>query len=144
MAGSCAGRKAKKRGYPIEYPLKIFSCGGLTRTDDLWVMSPTSYQLLHSAMLFVVLFYACKCKHIFYIHQILPALFSKKSAFCQISIARGIEQVPFLIIRRSRSAKSICIELSDTKWYQTEYLSQIAFLSSFVDISITPPQGTNC
>ena len=26
------------------------SCGGLTRTDDLWVMSPTSYQLLHSAM----------------------------------------------------------------------------------------------
>ena len=27
------------------------SCGGLTRTDDLWVMSPTSYQLLHSAML---------------------------------------------------------------------------------------------
>ena len=27
-----------------------FSCGGLTRTDDLWVMSPTSYQLLHSAM----------------------------------------------------------------------------------------------
>ena len=30
------------------------SCGGLTRTDDLWVMSPTSYQLLHSAMLFFV------------------------------------------------------------------------------------------
>ena len=28
----------------------ISSCGGLTRTDDLWVMSPTSYQLLHSAM----------------------------------------------------------------------------------------------
>lgn len=24
-------------------------CGGLTRTDDLWVMSPTSCQLLHSA-----------------------------------------------------------------------------------------------
>ncbi len=28
----------------------LISCGGLTRTDDLWVMSPTSYQLLHSAM----------------------------------------------------------------------------------------------
>ena len=26
------------------------SCGGKTRTYDLWVMSPTSYQLLHSAM----------------------------------------------------------------------------------------------
>ena len=37
----------------IIYPL--FSCGGLTRTDDLWVMSPTSYQLLHSAMF-------CECK----------------------------------------------------------------------------------
>ena len=30
------------------------SCGGLTRTDDLWVMSPTSYQLLHSAMLILL------------------------------------------------------------------------------------------
>ena len=28
----------------------LFCCGGLTRTNDLWVMSPTSYQLLHSAM----------------------------------------------------------------------------------------------
>ena len=37
----------------IIYPL--FSCGGLTRTDDLWVMSPTSYQLLHSAI-----FWWCK------------------------------------------------------------------------------------
>ena len=27
-----------------------FCCGGKTRTYDLWVMSPTSYQLLHSAM----------------------------------------------------------------------------------------------
>ena len=35
----------------------LFSCGGLTRTDDLWVMSPTSYQLLHSAM-----FLFCECK----------------------------------------------------------------------------------
>ena len=35
----------------------LSSCGGLTRTDDLWVMSPTSYQLLHSAM-----FLNCDCK----------------------------------------------------------------------------------
>ena len=28
----------------------LFSCGDPTRTNDLWVMSPTSYQLLHSAM----------------------------------------------------------------------------------------------
>ena len=42
----------KKRQYQkndIVFPC----CGGLTRTDDLWVMSPTSYQLLHSAMLYV-------------------------------------------------------------------------------------------
>ena len=31
--------------------LLLSSCGGLTRTDDLWVMSPTSYQLLHSAII---------------------------------------------------------------------------------------------
>ena len=35
----------------------ISSCGGLTRTDDLWVMSPTSYQLLHSAMF--IFFFSC-------------------------------------------------------------------------------------
>ena len=28
----------------------LFSCGDRTRTCDLWVMSPTSYQLLHSAI----------------------------------------------------------------------------------------------
>ena len=34
------------------FPVPFSCCGGLTRTDDLWVMSPTSYQLLHSAMFF--------------------------------------------------------------------------------------------
>ncbi len=29
------------------------SSGGQTRTDDLWVMSPTSYQLLHPAIYFL-------------------------------------------------------------------------------------------
>ena len=28
----------------------FLSCGGPTRTNDLWVMSPTSYRLLHSAI----------------------------------------------------------------------------------------------
>ncbi len=28
----------------------LFSSGGQIRTDDLWVMSPTSYQLLHPAI----------------------------------------------------------------------------------------------
>ena len=41
-------RTQKKREAFLTSP--ISSCGGLTRTDDLWVMSPTSYQLLHSAM----------------------------------------------------------------------------------------------
>ncbi len=41
-------RKNKKENQFLD---SLFSsCGGLTRTDDLWVMSPTSYQLLHSAM----------------------------------------------------------------------------------------------
>ena len=34
-----------------ELSLRFFLCsGGQTRTDDLWVMSPTSYQLLHPAI----------------------------------------------------------------------------------------------
>src|SRR6056297_3807770 len=32
----------------------LFSSGGRTRTYDLWVMSPTSYQLLHPAIYFCV------------------------------------------------------------------------------------------
>ena len=35
-------------------------CGGLTRTDDLWVMSPTSCQLLHSACSQLIFELRCK------------------------------------------------------------------------------------
>ena len=38
----------KKR--TLAYVLFRFSSGDRTRTCDLWVMSPTSYQLLHPAM----------------------------------------------------------------------------------------------
>lgn len=31
----------------------MFSCGGGNRIPDLWVMSPTSYQLLHPAIVMV-------------------------------------------------------------------------------------------
>ncbi len=31
----------------------FFSSGDRTRTDDLWVMSPTSYQLLHPAIYYL-------------------------------------------------------------------------------------------
>ncbi len=37
-------KKAPKLG-----ALMVSGCGSQTRTDDLWVMSPTSYQLLHPA-----------------------------------------------------------------------------------------------
>ena len=47
----CPGTK-RKNGIinckSINY--SVCSCGDPTRTNDLWVMSPTSYQLLHSAM----------------------------------------------------------------------------------------------
>ena len=39
-----------------------FSCGGRIRTCDLQVMSLASYQLLHSAMLILHLFFKCGCK----------------------------------------------------------------------------------
>ena len=41
--------KGIKKGKPDG--LSSLSCGGLTRTSDLQVMSLASYQLLHSAML---------------------------------------------------------------------------------------------
>jgi hypothetical protein len=40
----------KKR--PLANGLFTLSSGGKTRTYDLWVMSPTSYQLLHPAIFF--------------------------------------------------------------------------------------------
>ena len=60
--GSCGGLTRtddlwvmSPTSYQLLHSAMLFfcSCGGLTRTDDLWVMSPTSYQLLHSAMLFL-------------------------------------------------------------------------------------------
>ena len=44
------GYRDKKKEYAITNILS-FSSGGRTRTYDLRVMSPTSYQLLHSALL---------------------------------------------------------------------------------------------
>ena len=40
----------KKKERQPDVPSSLTCCGGTTRTYDLWVMSPTSYQLLHSAM----------------------------------------------------------------------------------------------
>jgi hypothetical protein len=56
----------------------LFCCGGLTRTNDLWVMSPTSYQLLHSAIF-------CGCKG--------SALFSKNQIFLNIYFSSEMIQV---------------------------------------------------
>ena len=41
---------ARIRKKTVEKRSFLFSCGDPTRTNDLWVMSATSYQLLHSAM----------------------------------------------------------------------------------------------
>ena len=40
----------------------VFSSGGPTRTSDLWVMSPTSYQLLYPAMYRQNRYPICDCK----------------------------------------------------------------------------------
>ena len=42
--------KRKKDGPNQGRPFQLFSSGGRTRTSDLRVMSPTSYQLLYSAV----------------------------------------------------------------------------------------------
>ena len=38
------GKKIKKRESMIIIMNSLVSCGGSTRTNDLWVMSPTSYH----------------------------------------------------------------------------------------------------
>src|SRR5688572_22704851 len=45
---SCLKQKSLKS---LRLQAFLFSSGDKTRTCDLWVMSPTSYQLLHPAML---------------------------------------------------------------------------------------------
>lgn len=57
----------------IIYPL--FSCGGLTRTDDLWVMSPTSYHCSTPR---------CSCDHFWFRVQRYD-LFLIKQIFRQFS-----------------------------------------------------------
>ena len=70
----CPGTK-RKNGIinckSINY--SVYSCGDPTRTNDLWVMSPTSYQLLHSAMF-------CECKGTAFdlISKLFLDYFSKK------------------------------------------------------------------
>ena len=44
---TCTLEKEKGR---FCYRNGLFSSGDWTRTSDLWVMSPTSYQLLHPAL----------------------------------------------------------------------------------------------
>ena len=58
---------------PLEM-LSLFLPAGLTRTDDLWVMSPTSYQLLHSAML--CFDYECKGTTFFFNSKYFSSIFS--------------------------------------------------------------------
>ena len=50
--------KQKSRKRLTNNRLRLDSCGGRTRTCDLQVMSLASYQLLHSAVLFLI----CGCK----------------------------------------------------------------------------------
>ena len=47
-----------KKKKVVAHGIRLNSCGGRTRTCDLQVMSLASYQLLHSAVLFLI----CGCK----------------------------------------------------------------------------------
>ena len=47
LANGKQGQGTKKLSGMLSF---FLSCGGQTRTDDLRVMSPTSYQLLHPAI----------------------------------------------------------------------------------------------
>ncbi len=40
----------KEKGFRAQRKPFVFGSGGGIRTRDLWVMSPTSYQLLHPAI----------------------------------------------------------------------------------------------
>ena len=47
----CAKISSKKNMNPDKFRIHTIGCGGRTRTSDLWVMSPTSCQLLYPAIL---------------------------------------------------------------------------------------------
>ena len=47
------GQQAQKKRNLLFNKLRFISCGGSTRTNDLQVMSLASYQLLHSAVIFL-------------------------------------------------------------------------------------------
>ena len=46
----CAKISSKKNMNPDKFRIHTIGCGGRTRTSDLWVMSPTSCQLLYPAI----------------------------------------------------------------------------------------------
>ena len=73
------GIKEKVARDCINNQLRLHCCGGRTRTCDLQVMSLASYQLLHSAMLFLI----CGCKGTakFSNIQIIPQLFCENGRF---------------------------------------------------------------
>ena len=48
--GSCEACCHNQKRTPSEWMVFFFGCGGRTRTYDLRVMSPTSFQLLYSAI----------------------------------------------------------------------------------------------
>ena len=74
----------RKRGKKLEKPRisyeirGFYGCGGRTRTYDLRVMSPTSYQLLYSA--------------IFGVHSLVPVYNSTAPPVCQhlFSVVSGL------------------------------------------------------
>ncbi len=54
----------KKKAPPEMQKTLLCSSGGRTRTDDLWVMSPTSYQLLHPAVYIMLTIFEGARNHI--------------------------------------------------------------------------------
>ncbi len=106
----------------------FLSCGDQTRTDDLWVMSPTSYQLLHSAIL--LCFNECKYTAFSYTTKLLSKVFI---VFFQIFICSFI--LSSCISSKISFIKSSFIEHSLARWISfsniSEYLSVCSILMSF-------------
>ena len=81
----------------------LFGCGGRTRTYDLRVMSPTSFQLLYSAIL---------------APQVLE-YYSIGALLCQVQNLRCAIQINLLPIRKKLTKKYLCNHL--LLWY-TNYI----------------------
>lgn len=115
----------------------LFGCGGRTRTYDLWVMSPTSYQLLHPAMLYIVL---NNFLLMMFIYFLVYPLFNK--SYTQLSLSINFRKhILILLVYQARSPRKPYINSnssSSISSIQGSIIEKVVPFPKILSISIFP------